>query len=383
MPATIATIGEVLKARSHSWRTISERLLINEEDLLNQIRAGAPSGLLGRMADELAVPAFVLQMERLALPDTPLPDFRRRAGQASNLSKSTLKIIDGARRLQALAADSGHSCRRFPSVTRVGLREAQFANRLRTELGISVDEQLEAPDFRVFYATVRRKIEDRGILVIHQSYEPKDGSGFCLAHESCQVIIINTKNQSAARRVFTIVHELGHVILGKSAISDPFDVDGNVNPYEAACNSFASYFLLPAQLVRQSFERFGSPRRPDFSIIAALSQRLKVSQQAVALRLSHLRLVEGAYYDHWVRQHERLGNPDLVSVSGPMRRLPDERMKLAKFGFAFARIFSRAISEEKISEVDLYRASGLKPQLQVPYFRHARTASAADADYVE
>jgi hypothetical protein len=43
-------------------------------------------------------------------------------------------------------------------------------------------------------------------------------------------------------------------------------------------------------------------------------------------------------------------------------------VKLAKYGFRLARALKRLLDSGTVSELNLYRATGLKPKYQRPYF---------------
>ena len=50
-------------------------------------------------------------------------------------------------------------------------------------------------------------------------------------------------------------------------------------------------------------------------------------------------------------------------------------MKLAKYGFHFATAFDAPLRQGRISEINLYRATGLKPKYQREYFDFAKSIS--------
>lgn len=58
-------------------------------------------------------------------------------------------------------------------------------------------------------------------------------------------------------------------------------------------------------------------------------------------------------------------------------------MKLAKYGFQFARAFDTLLSEGRINEINLYRSTGLKPKYQRAYFAYAKSISDAELSELE
>jgi Zn-dependent peptidase ImmA (M78 family) len=233
---------------------------------------------------------------------------------------------------------------------------------------------------KAFYVLCRKRIEDRGIFVLHDSFPETDGSGFCLSHPTHPLIVVNTKQQTRGRRLFTLVHELGHVLMRKSGISDPFV---SRNTTERLCNRFAASLLAPSSYIAPLLNNATVDRDPDPDTIAWVSRRLKISQQAAVLRLEQLLLVNEGSHANWLRlMHNR--NPDYSEKGGGAGGPPpQEKVKLAKYGFHFAQVFGPLLNEGRISEINLYRASGLKPKYQREYFTYARSLTDSELPTLE
>ena len=83
----------------------------------------------------------------------------------------------------------------------------------------------QCKDARTAYKFWRRIVEARGILVCqtsvntHLSIDLKTVRGFCIAEGSLPVIVVNPKDNPYGR-IFTIVHELVHLGLGKSVMQN-------------------------------------------------------------------------------------------------------------------------------------------------------------------
>ena len=98
----------------------------------------------------------------------------------------------------------------------------------------------------------RRIVEAKGILVCqtsvnsHLSLELETVRGFCIAQKPLPVIVVNPKD-SPYGRIFTIVHELVHIGLGKSVIQNSGIRQGSPpdNPTEVFCNEVAAKVLVP------------------------------------------------------------------------------------------------------------------------------------------
>jgi len=95
---------------------------------------------------------------------------------------------------------------------------------------------------------LRSRVEDMGIFVLligdlgsyHTSFDTSVFRGFALSDKMAPFIVIND-NDSKAAWAFTLLHELTHLLLGQTGISNSY-TDKSI---EILCNSVASHVLLP------------------------------------------------------------------------------------------------------------------------------------------
>ena len=161
-------------------------------------------------------------------------------------------------------------------------------------------EHLRSPDD--LYAALVERCERLGILVFkngivgnntHRPLSVDEFRGFVLSDPLAPVVFINGADAPAAW-AFTLAHELAHIWLGDSGISDAQPNTGNAK--EALCNAVAAEVLVPQAL----FEEFWAgldPKQSDAQRIAAGRRYFRVSELVIARRALDLELIERHIYD--------------------------------------------------------------------------------------
>lgn len=365
-------LTDVLRARSLTPDQLSRRLKIEPSQLKRELgREPEPGqGILNKIAKELAVPSFTFFREKSPPLHDVIPDFRSPTAAPTTKSRETIQSIQFAEGVQKALSESDDIADKFPKFTATKLDEVDaFALQARQFFNITVEDQVQAKDAHAFYVICRKKIEDRGIIVLHDTFPEQDGSGYCIYNRDFPVIVINTMKQNKGRRLFTLIHELGHVLMGKTGISDPF-VRNNI--IERLCNRFAGAFLVPASFIAKLFKKKPG-NDPNDDDVKWAANRLNISQEATALRLEQLGIYKPGSYDKWkALVHNR--NPDfIVKRGGPGKEPPpQEKIKLAKYGFRFAKAFANLLEKGLITQINLYRSTGLKPKYQVSYFDYVK-----------
>ncbi len=166
---------------------------------------------------------------------------------------------------------------------------------MRAALGFGVDER--GPTFTEALRHLAEEAEEAGILVMvngvvgsntHRKLDPQEFRGFALVDDLAPLVFVNGADTKAAQ-VFTLAHELAHLWLGESALSDA-DLGGRpAVDSERWCNQVAAEFLVPLDLMREAFD----PAQELTDELSRLARIFKVSSLVI------LRRVHDAGYLSW------------------------------------------------------------------------------------
>jgi len=224
----------------------------------------------------------------------PIPDFRTVRGAAIRRpSPDLLDTIYICQQRQEwyreYARVSGE--RPFPFVGSVTTSDdaVTVAADMRDALAFDLDERRQMP---TWVDALRRFIEQAdnlGILVMvngvvgsnnRRKLDPGEFRGFALSDPLAPLVFINGADTKAAQ-MFTLAHELAHLWLGESALTDVEPRSTPTNAVENWCNRVAAELLAPLEVVRQEHRR-GEPLR---EAMDRLARRFKVSTLVILRRI--------------------------------------------------------------------------------------------------
>jgi Zn-dependent peptidase ImmA (M78 family)/DNA-binding XRE family transcriptional regulator len=270
-----------------------------EQDAVNAWEEGGDRMRLSHLKEIARLCRRPLSALLLSAPpgERPRPkDFRVMAGASGPLSRDTLLVIRRAHRLQEVAADMmadlGADSAPLIGVADLNDDPEDVAAVERQRLGIDVGEQGRWRNEREALRRWRAALE-RLSLPVFQFAMP-DLRGFSLADREPYVIVVN-RSDAPHGRIFTLMHEYGHLLLRRPGVCDVTEAwfhTGPVYSDEVWCNRFAASFLAPAQAIRDAtvgLDLSDGDRRDE--TISKLSRRLKVSREVVRIRLVSMGLL--------------------------------------------------------------------------------------------
>jgi len=177
----------------------------------------------------------------------------------------------------------------------------QVAADIQRTLGITEHERKQCKTTSDFFTLFSVKAEGIGILVFkngivksstRRSLSVNEFRGFAIADPMAPVIFINGKDSEAAW-IFTLAHEIAHIWLGESGVSDlPANQQKSSNKLEVYCNRIAAELLTPKTQFLDAWEQAAESK---FDV---LSKAFKVSRLVIARRAFDLGKIDWATYQN-------------------------------------------------------------------------------------
>ncbi|PZA13219.1 hypothetical protein DNX69_02250 [Rhodopseudomonas palustris] len=233
----------------------------------------------------------------------PIQDFRRLPGVHEGFSPPLTYAIRLARERREIAlavrAQLGEPVQKFAIEATLKSDVEELGRHLRDYLGVT--EIIQQGFGRKAFEGWRAAIEAKDILVfVVPRLKIREMRGTALAERTMPVILINGKDRGNGR-VFTLLHELCHLTLRQSGVSN-IGGDRNDAPHpevETFCNAVAAAALMPRHwLLREPLVvQKGSQRTWDDDELETLGRRFGVSQEVVLRRLLTLGRTTQTFYE--------------------------------------------------------------------------------------
>ncbi len=287
----------------------------------------------------------------------PIPDFRTVASkEVSQPSPNLLDTIYACQERQVWYEEFLRASGRLPldfvgSVT-VDTPPETVAEEMREALDFDLAARRKCGTWTDALRVFIREIEEAGVLVMvsgvvrnnsHRLLDPDEFRGFALSDPLAPLIFVNGRDSKAAQ-MFTLAHELAHVWLGASALSNHGVAPRpGCRPEEVWCNSVAAELLVPSAVLRSDLLSDESLQEA----LSRLTRAFKVSSLVVLRRLFDVDWIDHRRFDaEWRRESERLRDLGRSGSGGNFYRTATSRA---------SRRFARALVVSTLEGRTLYR----------------------------
>ncbi|MFH1419664.1 MAG: ImmA/IrrE family metallo-endopeptidase [Planctomycetota bacterium] len=292
----------------------------------------------------------------------PIPDFRTVANeQIDQPSPDLLDTLYICQQRQEWYRDFARAMGQAPLAFVGSVRETadvvRTAALIRHALGFDIDERRAIPTWTDALRRFIEQADAAGVLVMvsgvvgsnnRRKLDPQEFRGFALADDLAPLVFINGADTKAAQ-MFTLAHELVHLWLGQSALSDAQAASMPEHAVDRWCNQVAAELLVPLDAFRAVYDRRAELRAE----LDRLARWFKVSTLVVLRRMNDVRGLRRDAY--WRAYEEELAR---------LRALPkgsggDFYLTLgARAGKRFARALVVSTLEGQTRYIDAFRLLG-------------------------
>lgn len=267
---------------------------------------------LERLADKLKVPVSVFYFPER--PDFPNIDETFRTLGTTILDEIPPKVRLLLRKARAFQIGLDELNLGRNPAARIISQELQpaitspidtIANDVRSFLGVSLDVQLGWKDTDIAFKEWRKALYVSGVYVFKDAFGQENShfSGFSLYDQEFPVIYVNNST-ARTRQIFTLFHELGHLIFNTSGVDTDNDdfidtLQDDSRRIEFICNQLASKTLVPDEFFDDFFEEIYGWRRLSVdsrALASDMANQLNVSREVIYRKLLDRELVSQVEY---------------------------------------------------------------------------------------
>ena len=288
----------------------------------------------------------------------PIPDFRTIAGRTlSRPSPNLLDMIYVCQERQGWYREFAQLTRQpeldFVGSATTATSPETVAEHMRARLGFDLDTRRDCPTWTDALRLFIQQADRIGVLVMvsgivlsntHRTLSVEEFRGFALSDRLAPLVFINGADSKSAQ-MFTLAHELAHLWLGATALSNIGAAPAaGYRREEVWCNQVAAELLVPLSVFRQELQ----PGEQIEQALSRLARRFKVSTLVILRRMLDSGWLSRDAFDRaWAAELSRIEQAGSASAGGG----DFFRSTIARV----SRRFGRAIVESTLEGQTLYR----------------------------
>ena len=356
-----------------SQETLAKRIRVKPERVADWEKTGnITMGQVERLAQKTYTPVGYLYLPKPPDDSSPITDYRVLEDEPPlRPSPNLLDVVYAMQRRQAwmrceLAGYQEQSPLEFVGAFITSDSPDEVADAMRQTLGLERGwgtKECVGRDWRPAVLSLRDRIEAAGVLIVvddvaggdrKRKLDPNEFKGFALSDEYAPLVFINGSDVLSAQ-MFTMAHELAHIFIAKSGISNFENMRPVDNAVEVFCSAVAAEFLIPSgELIGLCEDEALSGS--DLCRTGVIFFR--TSGTLIARRALDLKFIDGAEYDALYAQFqlEELRDRERRSRRGGFWNFTDDKV-CRSFGVAAA----RAVEGERLRFLEACSLAGLCP----------------------
>jgi Zn-dependent peptidase ImmA (M78 family) len=279
-------------------------------------------------------------------------------------SPTSLRQFRRARRVQTaaswvLGSEGPEGAVSLPRISWRHRRATDAGVQVRRVTGVFLAEQTAWRDLASALREWRAVFDSLGLLVFSLQLGEQEPRGFSAWDDHAPMIGTNTAYGVSAR-IFTMAHELGHLVTRTASTCRGWSVPDSDPDLERWCERFGAAFLLPpGELVGYLAREWQiTPDRPvtDFATTWKLSRKLKVSARALAIALMDSHLAPTSLYGEVAHHARKVDRPTAGGGGGGQPRF---RLRLGQYGTRAPRVLTGALGSGRLALRDVADYLGL------------------------
>lgn len=246
----------------------------------------------------------VLYMPRIPKNIQPkINDFRQIANKLSrNAVLLIRKLVSHQEWLKEYLISNGYKELDFVgmiSIKNTSVKETVkiIENKLNVQVNYNKDSKFN-------FNEIRKSLENKNIFVsianshncnYRSKVEVQEIRGFAIADKIAPFIFINSYDSDNAK-LFTLIHELVHILIGETGISNIYS-NNTKNEVEVYCNKVAAELLIPNKLFIKYWEEYKEDNIKNK--ILKLSKQFPSSQLAIIVKARSLKYIEENIFNNF------------------------------------------------------------------------------------
>ncbi len=340
---------------------ISKRLKTSVE-IVKKFELGEDKPTL-RQLEELSkaykrpLAAFLLSKPK---EEKPKPkDYRMLPEKVNVFDKKTIVVLRKARSLQEigreLSININYQTKPKVKKERPSENPEKVAEKYREVFKLTEEKQRKFKTPYEFFNYLRDFLENMNILTFQFSMPVEDARGFVIVDEFPNIIVVNTKDSIEAR-LFSLMHEFAHILLGESVIDMPDILTTTRNRIESWCNKFSSSFLLPKKIAKLLFD---SKQKvlTDTKTLNTFSRKYKVSKAMILFNMLKLGYITKTAYENVLKRPRKIKIEKKGKKGGG---IPSDKRCLSEVGTKFISIVANNYDRNHITYTDALNYLSIK-----------------------
>lgn len=318
-----------------------------------------------KLANILHIPFGYFYLDSIPEEKLPIPDLRTIDNQQKlELSSDIYDLIKQIEFKQDWYRDylieEGYEALNFVGKYTVNTSASVISQDITKQLHLTIDDRKQVANWEEFLRLLIDKCEHIGIWVMrngivgnntHRPLSVSEFRGFAIFDPIVPIVFLNGKDAKAAQ-IFTLIHELAHIWIGESGISDlsiETQIFNSHTDIEKLCNQVAAEVLVPREVFEKHWNNIGK--------IDKLASFFRVSSVVIARRAFDLGYIDWEEFRSFYNEekekwklNEKKKNGGNFNYTLPIR-----------YGQNFTECILRASINGKIMLRDAGRLLGTKP----------------------